>query len=94
MGKTENIIDVCMLTIGSTYSLANIEETLGIIILIIQLVWILTKIIARIIKAIREHDPFNVIEEDIDEEVYKLKPMYTDSNKQEDNDENGKTDRP
>ena len=94
MGKTETIIDVCMLTIGTTYSLANIYETLGIIILTIQLTWIIIKIAARIIKAIREHDPFSAVEEDIDEEVYKLKPMYTDSNKQEDNDENGKTDRP
>lgn len=49
MSKTEKTIDGFLLAIGSGYSLANIKEILGIIILFIQLVWIISKIASKII---------------------------------------------
>lgn len=65
MGKTQNIIDVVLLTIGSTWSLANIEQALGIIILSIQLLWILIKCIVKIVEKIKEHQPLDELDEEI-----------------------------
>ena len=50
----ENVFDGCLLTISTTYSLANIEQILGIIILIIQILWISSRLTIKIIEKHRE----------------------------------------
>lgn len=51
MEKHKETIEATMLTIGTTYSLSNIEDILGVIILLIQLIWIISKIIYLIYKS-------------------------------------------
>lgn len=50
MGTIFDKIDTCLLTVGGIYSLANLEEVLGIVILVIQLSWIVTKLVLKILK--------------------------------------------
>lgn len=67
MNNTENIIDVCLLTIGSAYSLANLEHILGVIILVLQLVWILSKFINKIVKSIKKKKMPQIEEHEVKE---------------------------
>lgn len=69
MKNNTNTFDACLLSIGTVYSLANIEQILGVIILIIQLVWILAKLGVKIFNAIKEKTPEKQIEETIESTV-------------------------
>lgn len=88
MGNTEKCVDTFLLTVGSLYSLANIEHILGIIILVIQLVWIVAKLVIKIVNAIKHGEPII-----IDEELLLLNQMKTDleniSKEEGDTEENG-----
>ena len=55
--KNLEIVDYTLLTLGTTYSIANIESVLGIVILMFQLGWILTKTVCRIYKAFKSGKP-------------------------------------
>lgn len=65
MSKTEKFIDGFLLTVGSGYSLTNIKEILGIIILFIQLIWILSKIAAKIINKSNNSKGSDEVNEDV-----------------------------
>ena len=65
MANTEKVIDGCLLSIGSAYSLANIEHILGIIILIIQLLWIATKLTVKIVNAVKNKIPLELFDDDV-----------------------------
>lgn len=69
MGKTKNVIDWVLLTVGSTWSLANIEQALGIIILSIQLLWILIKGIVMITDKIKANQPLDELDDEINDIV-------------------------
>lgn len=49
----ETAIDCFMLSVGLTYSLDNIESVLGITILVLQLIWLLSKLIIKIVIAVK-----------------------------------------
>lgn len=70
MLKSTAPIDYLLLVVGSAYSLANIEEVLGIIILVIQLSWIVAKLVFKIIEAIKQkkipHDIGDDVKDTID----------------------------
>lgn len=65
MGKTEKVVDACLLTIGTTTGLANIEHILGIIILVIQLAWLLFKLIVKIINKIKHNESLDTLDDDV-----------------------------
>ena len=48
MKETVKFVDTFLLTTGIFYSLANIEQILGIIILIVQIMWFAVKIFYKI----------------------------------------------
>ena len=72
MNNTENIIDGCLLTVGTVTGLANIEHILGIIILVIQLAWIITKLVVKIVKAIKSDVPLEELDDDVGSVVGQL----------------------
>lgn len=49
MKKVTDVCDYLLIALGSMYSLDNIETILGIIILSIQVVWLLSKLVYKII---------------------------------------------
>lgn len=75
MKNVENVVDVAMLTVGSTYSLANIEHILGVIILIIQLTWILTKLIVKIVNTAKSNGSLDALDKNVDDVIEKLEDI-------------------
>lgn len=59
------VVDSCLLMVGTAYSLANIENILGVFILIIQATWITVKLIVKIVNAIKNKR----LPKDIDNDV-------------------------
>lgn len=53
MSKFNTVVDTCLLTIGTTWSIANLEQMLGIIILFLNILWLSIKLISIIVKAIK-----------------------------------------
>lgn len=80
MGNTEKIIDTCLLTTGSIYSLANIEHILGIIILIIQLLWIMIKLVVKIVNTIKKKESLNLLDDDFSSAIGSLSDIMTSLN--------------
>lgn len=65
--QTENTIDTALISIGSVYSLTNIREILGIIILCIQIIWFTLKIFFKIYRSIKNKHPLDLTNDDINE---------------------------
>lgn len=67
MNNTENIIDAALISVGSVYSMANLEHILGVIILVLQLIWISSKFATKIYKAIKNKKHPQITQEDVHE---------------------------
>lgn len=65
MGEMEKIVDGCLLGFGTVTGLANIEHILGIIILVIQIAWIMTKLVFKIINTIKNNESLNSLDDDV-----------------------------
>lgn len=65
MGEIEKVVDVCLLTAGTATGIANIEHILGIIILVIQLAWLLTKLIVKIVNTIKHNENLDALDDDV-----------------------------
>lgn len=68
MSDHERIMDGVILATNTTYSLANIESTLGIILLILQIVWILSKFLIKLYDTIKRKESLD----DLDDEANTL----------------------
>ena len=92
MHKADTIVDTVLLSIGSIYSLANIEHILGIIILVIQLLWILTKLTVKVIEAIKNKDDLNAFDPDVENIIGSLEDIRESltTESEEENDDNSK----
>lgn len=58
--RVEHTIDACMLTMGGIWSLANLEHILGIVLLVIQILWLSVKCIVKIYNNIKAKKNPNV----------------------------------
>lgn len=83
MGETEKIVDVSLLTIGTATGLANIEHILGIIILIIQLAWLSTKLIVKIINTIKHNKNLDILDDDVSSVIGHLENIKATKNSKE-----------
>ena len=72
--KTTSIVDGCLLSLGTIYSLANIEQILGVLILVVQLVWLSFKVGVKIYNTIKNKKPIQTNDEDVEE----IKELYED----------------
>ena len=70
MEQNKDVIDTVLITLGGTAALANIEYVLGILILVIQIIWILFKFGFKLYTLIKNkksiEDVDDVFEETID----------------------------
>ena len=66
MAKVSEVIDGLLLATGSGYALANIQNALGIAILVIQLAWITTKFVIKLVHKIKSKETDVT---DLDEDV-------------------------
>ena len=92
MGETEKVVDVCLLTVGTATGLANIEHILGIIILVIQLAWLLTKLLVKIVIAIKHNENLDNLDDDVGSVISHLETIKCIKNSNEvdiENEHNG-----
>lgn len=89
MGNTEKVVDTCLLSVGSAYSLANIEQTLGIIILALQLGWLLTKLVLKIITIVKNKGNILEAEDEFEDVIEKLEDIATSKNPNKETAEDG-----
>lgn len=65
--KPNDVVDTALLSIGSIYSLANLEQILGIIILVIQIAWLTYKLCAKIYSKIAYKKDVKITEDEVHE---------------------------
>lgn len=93
MGETGKVVDICLLTVGTTTGFANIENILGIIILAIQLVWLVTKLIVKIINTVKNKKSLETLDDDVGSVINHLE-IFKDNQKLDEVDiENGHNDK-
>lgn len=92
MGETEKVVDSCLLIVGTATGLANIEHILGIIILVIQLAWLLTKLIVKIINTINNNESLDNLDDDVGSVIDQLDIFKDTLKSDEENTENERHD--
>ena len=85
------IVDNVLITIGLAFAISDIESILGIIILIVQIIWILAKAVIRIYHAVKEKNEKEAMNsiKDLSEDLTDLKnnlPNQTNQPKEGDDD--------
>ena len=86
--KLETTIDTFMTTIGLTYGLAQIHEILGIVILVLDICWMLTRLGLNIYTKIKNKD-FKGIEEDVNKTLDDLSSIKDSIEQKEKEKEDG-----
>lgn len=66
MGKIDDLIDYGLIATGTLVSLENIETMLGIAILIIQFIWLVTKLVVKAIQVVKNDGDLNELDKDVD----------------------------
>ena len=81
-------VDNALIAIGLAFAISDIESILGIIILIVQLVWILAKAIVRIYHAVKEKNGKEVTDsiKDLSDDLTDLKNNLPSQKKEGDDD--------
>lgn len=82
------IVDNVLITIGLAFAISDIESILGIIILIVQIIWILAKAVIRIYHAIKEKNEKEAMDsiKDLSEDLTDLKKTFPNEKKEGDDD--------
>lgn len=88
MDKVEKVVDVCLISTGGAYSLANIESILGITILIIQLGWLLTKFVLKVYKYIKGKRNLDELDNDFEQIKFTIEDVVESIRSEEEVDEN------
>ena len=88
MNNIKNVVDYSLIAVGSVISFANIETILGITLLIIQISWLLTKLIYKIVITIKEKGNLD----DLDKEVTDITEVIETIIEEKDGDEDGNID--
>ena len=83
------IVDNILIVCGLTVALADIQSVLGIIILIVQIIWIIAKAVNRIYHAIKEKNEKEAMNsiKDLSEDLTDLKKTLPNETKKEGDDD-------
>ena len=65
MNNIKNAVDYSLIAVGSVISFANIETILGIVLLIIQISWLLTKLIYKIVITIKQKGNLDELDKEV-----------------------------
>ena len=66
MEKISKIVEPLLLTTGVAYGLNNIQTILGVVIMVLQLGWLLAKLVIKIIDTIKSRGKLDDIKPDLD----------------------------
>lgn len=67
MKATVNVIDLSLIAACTAWSIDNIESILGVILLIIQICWILAKLVINLVKYLKKGKDIDKLDKYIDE---------------------------
>lgn len=67
--KTDNVVDGLFLAIGTGYSLTNIQTVLGVALLVLQIAWIIAKIVTKIIRRVKTGEPIEALSDEVDDAI-------------------------
>ena len=67
MNKINDCIDYTLIVLGTSISIANLQELLGVILLFIQIIWLLIKLIVKIVTTIKNKGNLNDLDDDVSE---------------------------
>ena len=67
MNKSVDFIDYTLIVLGTSISIANLQELLGVILLCIQIIWLLIKLIVKIATTIKNKGNLNDLDDDVNE---------------------------
>ena len=94
MGKVSEFVDGLLLATGSGYALANIQNALGIAILVIQLAWITTKFVVKLVHKLKNKETdISDLDEDITNVIGSLEDISANLTEMEKK-ENGNSKQP
>lgn len=91
MQNVSRTVDGALIALGLTYSLQNIQSILGIIILAIQIIWLLTKFIIKVVSYIKEKRNINELDTDLQDVIDKITDVKDSLPKEDNNDESKKS---
>lgn len=91
MQNISRVVDGALIALGLTYSLQNIQSILGIIILVIQIIWLLTKFITKVVSYIKEKRNIDELDTDLQDVVDKITDIKDNLPKEDNNDESKKS---
>lgn len=87
MKPIETAIDTTLITIGTAYSIANIEQILGLAIMLIQIIWLISKLIYKIYTTIKSKSFKDSDIDEIEDIVDDVIDVYEDIINKDENDE-------
>lgn len=91
MQNISRVVDGALIALGLTYSLQNIQSILGIVILAIQIIWLLTKFITKVVSYIKEKRKIDELDTDFQDVVDKITDIKDSLPKEDNNDESKKS---
>lgn len=86
MDKVSNAVDCTLIALGTTFSLANIQSILGVIMLCIQLVWIAVKLIVKIVDTIKKRENLGQLDGDVKDLVDRIGELQEQLHEKENTD--------
>lgn len=78
MKNASQIMDTTLMATGTIFGLANIEHILGVVLLIIQIAWFMTKLILASYKSIKEGESLDEHDDEVDEFIDTLNGIKND----------------
>ena len=91
MQNISRVVDGALIALGLTYSLQNIQSILGIIILVIQIIWLLTKFITKVVSYIKAKRNIEELDPDFQNVVDKITDIKDNLPKEDNDDESKKS---
>lgn len=82
MNTANNTIDTLLLITGTATGLANIESILGVIILVVQLLWLVFKLVYKIIASIKNKTSLDLLDKEVEDIVEVIEESKNNINKQ------------
>lgn len=89
--ETANGIDICLIAFGTLFGISDVRSILGIVILVVQIIWVTLKVIFAIRDHIKSKDAEGIVE-DARQYADDLTKIYNDSGKKEDDSDGGRKD--
>ena len=84
MNKNIDIIDYTLIVLGTSISIANLQQLLGVILLSIQIIWLLIKLIVKIHTTIKNKGNLNDLDDDVKELSNTIENVITKINSKDD----------